>query len=121
MQAHFLPEEARARFAQDRFDAVRRIAEIAKDDGCDFVVVAGDVFDSNHVDPQVVARAIDALSSFSVPVFLLPGNHDPFDPTSIYRTAKWAETKPETVTVIDDASPTPVSYTHLTLPTTPYV
>jgi DNA repair exonuclease SbcCD nuclease subunit len=29
MQAHFLPEEARARFAQDRFDAVRRIAELA--------------------------------------------------------------------------------------------
>lgn len=108
MQAHFLPEEARARFAQDRFDAVRHIAGIAKDDDCDFVVVSGDVFDSNHVDPQVVARAIDALSTFSIPVFLLPGNHDPFDPTSIYRTDRWNEKKPETVTVIGDANPMPV-------------
>lgn len=108
MQAHFLPEEARARFAQDRFDAVRRIAEIAAEDDCDFVVVAGDAFDSNHVDPQVVARAIDALSSFSVPVFLLPGNHDPFDPTSVYRSSRWTEAKPEVVTVIETAGAMPV-------------
>lgn len=30
MQAHFLPDEARARFAQDRFDAVRRIAAVGE-------------------------------------------------------------------------------------------
>ena len=104
MQAHFLPEEARVRFAQDRFDAVRRIAELARDEGCAFVVVAGDVFDSNHVSREAVARAIDALSSFTVPVFLLPGNHDPLDPSSIYRTTAWADRKPANVVVIEEVT-----------------
>lgn len=102
MQAYFLPDEARVRFAQDRFDAVRRIAELAHDEACAFAVVAGDIFDSNHVDPQVVAKALDALSSFSMPVFLLPGNHDPFDPSSVCRTAAWTARKPANVIVIEE-------------------
>lgn len=104
MQAYFLPEEARVRFAQDRFDAVRRIAELACDEGCAFVVVAGDVFDSNHVSRETVARAIDALSAFTVPVFLLPGNHDPLDASSVYRTPTWAERKPANVVVIEETA-----------------
>jgi DNA repair exonuclease SbcCD nuclease subunit len=108
MQAHFLPDEARARFAQDRFDAVRRIAEVAQEDGCAFVVVAGDVFNSNHVDRQVVAKAVDALSSFAVPVFLLPGNHDPLDPSSVYLTTAWTEHKPATVAVLEEVAAVPV-------------
>lgn len=108
MQAHFLPDEARARFAQDRFDAVKRIAGIAAEEECGFVVVAGDVFDSNHVDPQVVARALDALASFTVPVFLLPGNHDPLDASSIYRSEAWSRGKPELVTVVDEITAMPV-------------
>lgn len=108
MQAHFLPEEARARYAEDRFDAVRRIAEIARSEDCAFVVAAGDVFHSNLVDERTLAKAIDALSSFSVPVFLLPGNHDPLDPTSVYRRAAWRQSQPAPVVVIEDATPLPV-------------
>lgn len=111
MQAHFLPEEARSRFAQDRFDAVRRIAQIAEQEECAFVVVAGDVFDSNHVDRRVIARAIDALSAFTVPVYLLPGNHDPLDPSSIYLTEAWTEHEPELVTVLEEGVAQPVSGT----------
>lgn len=108
MQAHFLPDEARARFAQDRFDAVRRIVEIAQEEECAFVVVAGDVFDSNHVDRQVIARALDALSAFAVPVYLLPGNHDPLDAASVYLTDAWTEHKPDLVTVLGEAVAVPV-------------
>jgi DNA repair exonuclease SbcCD nuclease subunit len=104
MQAHFLPAEARSRFAQDRFGAVRHIAELARAEGCAFVVVAGDVFDSNHVDRQVIAKAIDALSAFTIPVFLLPGNHDSRDPASVYRTPDWTERKPANVRVLDDTT-----------------
>ena len=108
MQAHFLPVEARVRFAQDRFDAVRRIAELAREEECAFVAVAGDIFDSNHVHPQVVAKAVDALSSFTVPVFLLSGNHDPLDPSSIFRTAAWTERSPANITVLEDSTAIPV-------------
>lgn len=107
MRAHFLPDEARARFAQDRFEAVTRIARLAEDEGCAFVVVAGDAFDSNHVAPEVIAKAIEALSAFSVPVFLLPGNHDPLDPTSVYRTGEWVSHKPAHVEVLESAAALP--------------
>jgi len=99
-----LPDEARARFAQDRFEAVRRIAELARQEECAFVVVAGDIFDSNHVDREVVEKAVDALSLFAVPVFLLPGNHDPFDPSSVCRTAEWTKRKPANVLVLEEAA-----------------
>jgi DNA repair exonuclease SbcCD nuclease subunit len=104
MQAHFLPDEARARFAQDRFTAVDRMAAIAAEEDCAFVVVAGDVFDSNHVDRGVIAKAVDALGNFSVPVYLLPGNHDPLDPSSVYLSDAWIAHKPDLVTVIDEVS-----------------
>lgn len=108
MRAHFLPDEARVRFAQDRFDAVRRIAEIAYEEHCDFVLAAGDVFDSNHVDRQVIAKAIDALSAFTVPVYLLPGNHDPLNPSSVYRTPDWLDHAPANVAVLEQPIAIPV-------------
>jgi DNA repair exonuclease SbcCD nuclease subunit len=102
MQAHFLPDEARARYAQDRFDAVARIAELADRERCAFVVVAGDVFDSNHVDRKTVAKAIEALRIFTVPVYLLAGNHDPLDPSSVFRTAAWCDRGSDRVIVIEE-------------------
>jgi len=108
MQAHFLPDEARPRFAEDRFSAVRAIAELAREEMCSFVVVAGDVFDSNHVDRAVIVKAIDALSSFTVPVFLLPGNHDPLDASSVYKSSDWADHCPEHVTVLTEPVAIPV-------------
>ena len=112
MQAHFLPEPTRARFVEDRFDAVRRIGGIAAEEDCSFVVVAGDVFDSNHVDDQVLAKATDALSSFAVPVFLLPGNHDALDPSSVYRRSAWTAHKPDSVVVLEEFAALPVPGSH---------
>lgn len=108
MQAHFLPEPARARFVEDRFEAVRRIGALAAEEGSSLVVVAGDVFDSNHVDDQVLAKAAEALSSFTVPVFLLPGNHDALDPSSVYRRQGWAAERPANVLVLEEVEAVPV-------------
>ncbi|HLS00648.1 MAG TPA: metallophosphoesterase, partial [Beutenbergiaceae bacterium] len=79
MSAHFLDDEARPRFHQARFDVVRRVGELAVEVGAECVVVAGDVFESNQLNRTVVARAVEALNTFQVPVVLLPGNHDPLD------------------------------------------
>ncbi|MCL6597070.1 MAG: metallophosphoesterase [Firmicutes bacterium] len=85
MPAHFLSQEAAVRFQQARLDAVVRIGEVAAREGASFVVVAGDVFDTNLLSPRTVARAAAAMGRIPVPVLLLPGNHDPLDPTTIYR------------------------------------
>jgi DNA repair exonuclease SbcCD nuclease subunit len=68
-----------ARF--QRFEVVRRLAQVAKDRAVDAVVVAGDVFDDNAVGEDSLQRARDALAPFApIPVLLLPGNHDAATP-----------------------------------------
>lgn len=103
MTAHYLSDEARPRFQQARFDAVRRIGELATQKGADFVVVCGDVFESNQLDRAVLSRTFEALDSYSVPVVLLPGNHDPLDAVSIYDSARFRERAPENVHVLRSA------------------
>lgn len=113
MTAHFLPEEARVRYQQDRLDAVVRLGELAAAEDCAFVVVAGDVFESNQLDRRVIARALTAMSQIHVPVFLLPGNHDPLDAASLYDSPEFVDRVPDHVHVlrqpglypIDDAAP----------------
>ncbi len=105
MTRHFLGAGDQATFAQARLDAVVRLADVARDRGCAFVVVAGDVFETNQPDRRTVGRALDALRTFDVPVYLLPGNHDPYDPGSVYRSAAWREGCPDLVRVLDDDRP----------------
>jgi DNA repair exonuclease SbcCD nuclease subunit len=105
MTRHYLPSEAQARFTQDRFDAVRRMLASAQSAGCLFAVVAGDVFESNHVDRRTVVRGLEAMGESDLPVFLLPGNHDPLDASSVYLSPTFAQSAPPNVRVLTDARP----------------
>lgn len=100
MTARFLDGQARPRFLQARLDAVRRIGELAGDRGAQFVVVCGDVFESNQLDRAIISRAFEVLRGFPVPVHLLPGNHDPLDAASLYDSATFAARTPEAVRVL---------------------
>ncbi len=100
MTRHFLDEDAQARYSQARIDAVRTLARIAGETECAFAVVSGDVFEHNQLDRRTVARALDALRAFTVPVYLLPGNHDPLDAASIFRSAAFVEGQPDGVHVL---------------------
>jgi DNA repair exonuclease SbcCD nuclease subunit len=105
MTRHFLSGEAQARFSQARIDAIRTIAQVVREEGAAFVVVAGDVFESNQVEPRTVRRALEALSEVAVPVFLLPGNHDPLDASSVYRSPTFERQRPNNVVVLEDSTP----------------
>ena len=62
MTRHFLEGEAQARFSQARLDAIGRDRDLAARASCaEFVVVSGDVFETNQVTRQTVLRACDAL------------------------------------------------------------
>jgi DNA repair exonuclease SbcCD nuclease subunit len=89
MTRAFLSEEAGARFSQDRIDAIRTLGQLAAEHSADFIVVAGDVFESNQLSRQTVRRSLDALGQIAVPVYLLPGNHDPLDGSSIFLSAEF--------------------------------
>jgi DNA repair exonuclease SbcCD nuclease subunit len=104
MTRHFFSEGVQERFAQSRFDAIRELGRIAKEENCRFMVVCGDVFESNLVDRKTVSRAIEALKDVPVPVYLLPGNHDPLNAASVYRSTTFLERKPDHVHVIEDTT-----------------
>lgn len=103
MTRSFLSREADARFAQARIDAVRRIGELATAHQAAFIVVAGDVFESNQLSDQTLLRALDAFNALPVPIFLLPGNHDPLDAASIFQHPGFASS--QRLVVLTDSEP----------------
>ena len=105
MTRHFLGDEGQARFAQARFDAIRTLGRVASERGCEFVVVCGDVFESNQVDRRTVARALEALGAVPIPVYLLPGNHDALDAGSVFRSRAFQDSRPANVHVLEDSRP----------------
>jgi DNA repair exonuclease SbcCD nuclease subunit len=105
MTRHFFSEGIQERFSQSRFDAIRELGRMAGEEDCAFMIVCGDVFESNLVDRKTVSRALEALREVPVPVYLLPGNHDPLNAASIYRSTSFLEKKPPGIHVIEDSNP----------------
>jgi DNA repair exonuclease SbcCD nuclease subunit len=103
MTRHFLEDDAQARYSAARRDAIVAIGALARETGAEFVVVAGDVFDANQLAPKVISQSLDAMRAIAVPVYLLPGNHDPLDAASVYTSALFIGECPDNVTVLDRA------------------
>lgn len=103
MTRHFLEGEAQPRYSAARRDAVAGLRDLAMAAGAEFVVVAGDVFEDNHLDPRVITQSLEAMRAVGVPVYLLPGNHDPLDASSVYTSALFTAECPDNVTVLDRA------------------
>ena len=102
MTRHFLSDEAQARFDAARLDVIEQVGSLALDEDCRFVVVCGDVFESNQVERRALMRAFEKMAGFpTLTFFLLPGNHDPLDASSIYRSPRFAENRPDNVKVLD--------------------
>lgn len=72
-----------------RLQAARRVVEAAQTHQADFLLVAGDVFEDNAVDRVLVQKVADILREARRPVFIIPGNHDPFVPGSVWQHAGW--------------------------------
>lgn len=105
MTRAFLSPEAQARYTDDQFAGIRRLAALADEHRCAFVVVAGDVFEVFRPSRAVVHRALEALAAFRVPVYLLPGNHDPDNPAGCWSAPDLADALPDGVTVLRDGRP----------------
>ncbi|CAM4226979.1 exonuclease subunit SbcD [Mycobacterium basiliense] len=103
MTRHFLAGDAQPRYSAARRDAVAGLNALAKEVGAEFVVVAGDVFEHNQLAPQVIGQSLEAMRAIGIPVFLLPGNHDPLDASSVYTSALFTAECPDNVVVLDRA------------------
>lgn len=69
---------------QERVEAVKRIGTAAIESKADFVLVAGDLFDSASADQASVAATCSAIGAMRVPVLAIPGNHDHAGPGSVW-------------------------------------
>jgi DNA repair exonuclease SbcCD nuclease subunit len=103
MTRHFLAGDAQPRYSAARRDAVAGLGALAAEVGAEFVVVAGDVFEHNQLAPQVIGQSLEAMRAIGIPVYLLPGNHDPLDASSVYTGALFTAERPDNVTVLDRA------------------
>jgi DNA repair exonuclease SbcCD nuclease subunit len=101
MTRHFLNTDAQPRYSAARRDAVSALSALAAEVDAEFVVVAGDVFEHNQLAPTVVSQSLEAMRAIGVPVYLLPGNHDPLDASSVYTSALFVAERPANVTVLD--------------------
>jgi DNA repair exonuclease SbcCD nuclease subunit len=103
MTRHFLEGEAQPRYSAARRDAVAGLGALAGEVGAEFIVVSGDVFEDNQLAPRVVSQSLEAMRAIGIPVYLLPGNHDPLDAASVYTSALFIAECPDNVTVLNRA------------------
>ena len=101
MTRHFLSPDAQPRYSAARRAAITALGSVAEEHDAEFVVVAGDVFEHNQLAPDEVGRSLEVMRGLGVPVYLLPGNHDPLDASSVYTSALFAAERPDNVIVLD--------------------
>ncbi|HZU05571.1 MAG TPA: metallophosphoesterase [Chloroflexota bacterium] len=64
---------------------LRQVLQTARAVGAQVVVLAGDVFEHNRQPAALLDQAAQLLAASALRVVILPGNHDPLTPDSVYR------------------------------------
>ncbi len=65
------------------------VARLCKEEGCDLLLLAGDLFDG-AASAETVASVQSTLASLDIPVIITPGNHDYCHPGSPYMKEGWS-------------------------------
>ena len=84
------PKRAAQRRGEQR-ELLERLAELARKKGAGLVLLAGDLLDSERVFPETAQALSKALASIPCPVFIAPGNHDPYTDRSIWTALNWPD------------------------------
>ena len=67
-------------------ESLKALVDMALAEHVDVVLIAGDLFDSNAVSRNLVEGAVAQLRRLApIPVCILPGTHDCYDASSVYR------------------------------------
>src|SRR5688500_15452596 len=72
-----------------RLHTAARVCDLAVREQADFLLLTGDTFEDNAVDRGLVGRVAAILAATACPVYVLPGNHDPLQPGSVWEDAAW--------------------------------
>jgi DNA repair exonuclease SbcCD nuclease subunit len=93
------------KLARDRLSVIDRILGLADQYDVHAVLCAGDLFDSPNPDEpwwRGLAQSFGRRKTWTRPVILLPGNHDPLTPDSVYsKNHAFRQALPAWVRVVD--------------------
>ena len=96
--------EQELRLTRARLDVVGRILDLADSRNVDAVLCAGDLFDSPSPEQEWWDGVLKEFTrrNWQRPVVLLPGNHDPLTPSSLYHPShRFRSNLPDYVHVVD--------------------
>ena len=83
--------EEQARFLRQELSKVpEKIADLALQEKCDMILLAGDLFDGAYTQ-ESFRKVYEALEKVKIPVFIAPGNHDPYTEKSLYASGRLPE------------------------------
>ena len=84
------PAEAEEKRERQR-SVLKRIFALAKEEACDMILIAGDLFDGRYVTPETERLCLRLFREAECPVAIAPGNHDPYAAGSFYQTHEFPE------------------------------
>ncbi|MEY9891192.1 DNA repair exonuclease SbcCD nuclease subunit [Catenulispora sp. MAP5-51] len=108
MGRRYLDPERQGQFDAARRDVLGTLGRLAVSEGCEAIVVGGDVFETNTESARTVRQAMEKLKALPLKVFLLPGNHDPLNAASIWDSERFLQACPPNVVVLRDGHPVQV-------------
>jgi DNA repair exonuclease SbcCD nuclease subunit len=65
-------------------DAFVRIVDLARDRGADALTFGGDLYEAQRAGPQTARLLFEHFARFGKPIYIAPGNHDPYAARSLY-------------------------------------
>lgn len=75
---------------EDLRETFGRVVKAAKEEKVDIMLICGDLFDNQRVNPITIDYLVSKLKQIpEVRVFIAPGNHDPYNEKSYYHLVKW--------------------------------
>ncbi|MEA4966362.1 MAG: metallophosphoesterase [Oscillospiraceae bacterium] len=86
-----LSEAAARQRRQEQRQAVRDLCALCDREGCDLMLLSGDLFDSDNAFPDTIECLLSSFAACRARIFISPGNHDYFTSDSAYETAEWPE------------------------------
>ena len=81
--------DAGERVREERLKTLSKILEVAAENHTEFILVSGDLFEDNAVERILIQRVADIIAASNTLIFIIPGNHDPYTPGSVWKHPAW--------------------------------
>jgi DNA repair exonuclease SbcCD nuclease subunit len=98
-------ESTAQKLKEKRFEALDRALKLAAAEEVEFMVIAGDLFEDNGVSREDAERIFNNLEHKAFKVYVLPGNHDPLLPGSVWERMPWKHSAGTSIVLLDRREP----------------